>query len=887
MPLAPGTTLSFYKILGPLGAGAMGEVYRARDTRLERDVAIKVLPTEFASNEERLRRFEREARTLASLNHPNVAHIHGVERVDGVSFLVLELVSGDTLESRLAHGPLPPDDCFDICRQIAEGLEAAHEAGIVHRDLKPANVRLTPEGVAKVLDFGLAKSLRVDSGTNPADSSLATEDGRLLGTPTYMAPEQARGKSIDRRIDVWAFGCVLYECLAGKRAFPGSTVSDVLAAVIEREPDWSALPTATPLRVRELLRRCLTKDVRQRLRDVGEARIVLESPHDPAGSPLAGRTTSAKGRILLWSLAGAAVVMTGLWARSALTPAPAPRVTRVSVTVPQTDAVGAVFQMGAIALAPDARTLAYCAQRDGNFQLFVRRLDEAQSTLIPGTQGAHNPFFSPDGQWVAFFAGEKLKKVFVRGGEPLDLMPASQDRGGTWLEDGSIVVAPNTADALCRISASGGPVERITELDASRKERTHRWPCALPGGEWILFTVGTTDRPADYDRAAVSVFSLKTKERRDVFTGASMAKYSSSGHLILGLHSTLYAAPFNLAALKVTGPELPVVNDVAGAAGSGNVQFDVARDGTLAYMSDVPEFNIRELVWMDRSGNAQTISAPPQPYMLPHLSSDGKRVLVCIGPQLLRSDIWTFDLEHEKLNRLTFDQRSSMPVWAPGGTEFAYWCLSGGIRLEIKGIAQGATPRVLVANTRVAAQPSAFSVDGKDLIFDFYGDTESDIMFVPIDGSGEPQVIAKDPSAQWGAVMSPDGRWVAFVSNESGRDEVYVRSWSHPAAKWQVSNSGGLAPVWSRNGTELFYMRGAMLVAVPVDLKSADFSPGAQHDLFAMPPAQGVPKEVPNYDVANDGHFLVTRLVHPDAALQRVDLILNWAEELRRLVPAE
>jgi len=588
MPLAPGKILSFYRILGPLGAGAMGEVYRARDTRLERDVAIKVLPAEFASDEERLRRFEREAKTLASLNHPNVAQIHSVERSDGISFLVLELVSGDTLDVRLAPGPIPIDECLDICRQIAEGLEAAHEAGIVHRDLKPANIRLTPEGVAKVLDFGLAKPIRV--GPEVTDSSLATEDGRLLGTPTYMSPEQARGKTVDRRIDMWAFGCVLFECLTGKRAFPGATLSDTLAAVLEREPDWSTLPAATPPRVRELLRRCLAKDARERLRDIGEARIALQAPHE-IGAALHFDRARSRGRwILPWSLAAVAAVMTGLWARSAFTPAPAPRVTRVSVALPRTDAIATVFLARALALSPDARTLAYCAQRDGKTQLFVRRLDEDEATVVPGSEGARNPFFSPDGQWVAFFAGEKLKKTFVRGGEALDLCAVSHERGAVWLADGSIVLAPRTSSPLYRISSSGGPLEPITELDERRKERTHRWPSALPGGEWILFVAGTADRPSDYDQAVISAVSLKTKERRDLFTGASVAKYCPSGHLILGRPGTLYAAPFDLAALKVTGCELPVVHGVASDAPSGNVQFDMAEDGTLAYVSDAPDF---------------------------------------------------------------------------------------------------------------------------------------------------------------------------------------------------------------------------------------------------------------------------------------------------------
>ena len=560
---------------------------------------------------------------------------------------------------------------------------------------------------------------------------------------------------------------------------------------------------------------------------------------------------------------------------------------KVSVNVPRTDYIDVGFQQGAIAIAQDAKAIAYTARRDGKVQLFVRRLDENAATVVPGSEGAHNPFFSPDGQWIAFFAGEKLKKAFVRGGEPQELLAAAQDRGGAWLQDGSIVVAPSTASPLVRISSSGGAAEALTELDANRKERTHRWPCALPGGEWLLFVIGTIDRPGDYDHAAVSAFSLKTKERRDVCTGASMVKYSPSGHLILALRETLYAAPFDLGSLKVTGTELPVVSGVAGSAASGNVQFDVARDGTLTYLPNVPDFNITELVWMDRSGQAKPIAAPPQPYRVPRLSSDGKQVIVCIGDQLLLGDIWSLDLEHGKLNRLTFDQHSSMPALAPDGTEFAYWCLAGGNRLQVKALDQGATPRDLGTDARVARQPSGFTADGKAVLFDLYGDTKSDIMVIPVDGSAPARAIAEDPFTQWGPVMSPDGRWVAFVSNESGRDEIYVRSWSQPTAKWQVSNAGGLAPVWARDGRELYYLRGSMLVAVPVDIKAANFSIGTARELFTMPTTQGIPKEAANYDVSADGRFLTTHLVHPEQ-LRRASISSSTGRRsFGRLVPTQ
>ncbi|MFN0009028.1 MAG: protein kinase domain-containing protein, partial [Planctomycetota bacterium] len=503
MKLSPGRTLAHYEILGPLGAGAMGEVYRAKDSKLGREVAIKVLPEHFADDPERLKRFEREAKTLASLNHPNVAQIFGVDQVADMGFLVLELEPGESLEDRLKRGPLAVDETIDVCRQIAEGLEAAHEAGVIHRDLKPANVRLTPDGKVKVLDFGLAKPANESAGGSSTDSVLTTEAGRLLGTPTYMAPEQARGKSIDKRVDIWAFGCVMYECLTGKRAFDGETLTDVLAIVLHEEMDASKLPVSLPSGVRDLLVRCLAKDPRQRLRDIGDARLALERSgvfEERVGDERGARI-SALGRSLPWSacaLLGIALVLVSLqafgfielWSSRAVAPASAQGALHVSLTLPPGDEVGNIRERP-IAISPDGTLVVYVGLRDNRAQLYLRPLGQSEPSPIAGTEGAKSPFFSPDGRWVGFFAQGKLKKVTVGGTALQVLADAPFARGGCWGADDTLYFAPTNVSGLWKVRASGGAATELTRLDRASGEISHRWPHVLPDGQALLYSIWT------------------------------------------------------------------------------------------------------------------------------------------------------------------------------------------------------------------------------------------------------------------------------------------------------------------------------------------------------------------------------------------------------------
>ncbi len=536
MPLPPGSTLAFYQILGPLGAGAMGEVYRAKDTRLGREVAIKVLPEHFADDAERLKRFEREATTLASLNHPNVAQIHGVDQVGDICFLVLELVPGESLEERLKRGPLPLDEALDVCRQIAEGLEAAHEAGVIHRDLKPANVRITPDGKVRVLDFGLAKPAKVKGKGSSTDSVLSTEAGRLLGTPTYMAPEQARGKPIDKRVDIWAFGCVLYECLSGQRAFVGDTVSDVLAAVIEREPDWTRLPAATPPRVRELIERCLAKDSRARLRDAGEARVLLQAPHEARSG--AGAHAPGTGTWVPWgvSVTLAAGLSFALLRVPRAASGETPREIHTSILTPPgkyLESEVTVDETTLLAIAPDGERVAFVATDGTTRLLYVRSLDSALASPVSGSEGASCPFFSPDGRWVAFHALGRLWKAPVSGGSPVELGEASVARGGAWGPDGTIVFPRDATSGLSRISNAGSESIALTQLDSASHERSHRWPVFLPGGKEVAFVVGLEGSSNDYEDCDIDAVSLETGRRRRLGIHGSFVRVGPGDQLCI------------------------------------------------------------------------------------------------------------------------------------------------------------------------------------------------------------------------------------------------------------------------------------------------------------------------------------------------------------------
>jgi Tol biopolymer transport system component len=798
----------------------MGEVYRATDTNLKRSVAIKVLPDSFANDADRLARFTREAQTLASLNHANIAAIHGLEEFHGVRALVMELVEGQDLSQRIARGVIPLDEALSIARQIAEALEAAHERGIIHRDLKPANVKLTPDGTVKVLDFGLAK-VETAAGNltdSPTITALATREGVIVGTVPYMSPEQARGKEVDKRADIWAFGCVLYELLTGARAFPGATTTDVLAAVVNRDPDFTALPPSTPRSIRRLLARCLDKDPKRRLRDIGDARVEIEDVSDGAADESVGALApSVRHRALAWSVTGvlglglgAALVLL-VWNPWRIAPPSAPARLNAELGAD----VSLVTNQGASAiLSPNGQVLAFVAQKSAAepSQLYVRSLDELLATPLSGTGGAVSPFFSPDGEWIAFFADGKLKKISVAGHAVVTLCDAPNGRGGSWADDGTIAFSPNYSRVrLMRVSAAGGAPEPLT-TDA---EGYQRWPQVLPGGKAVLYTTGAGIPMGNFNSANLIIQPLPAGERKVVQRNAHYGRYLPSGHLVYVHEGTLFAAPFDLDRLEITGSAVRALQGVtANATVTGGAQFAVSGTGTLVYLPGEHVERDLPISWMDREGKTTPLRATLADWLDPRFSPDGRTLALTILDRGQR-DVWIYDWMRDALLRLTSDlANDETPVWTPDGRRIAFASQRGGATSSLYlQRADGIGEAQRLTESRKTQFPNSWHPMGTFLAFTEDGAQTGDhhIMMLPMEGdestgwkAGRPTAFLSTPANEGAAMFSPDGRWLAYSSNESGRYEVYVRPFPGPGGKWQIS-SGGTTPIWSRTRRELFY----------------------------------------------------------------------------------
>jgi eukaryotic-like serine/threonine-protein kinase len=897
MPILTGKRLGPYEILSAIGAGGMGEVYQAHDTKLGRDVAIKVLPEAFAHDPERLSRFQREAKMLAALNHPNIATIYGLEHSDGANYLVMELVPGHTLAERVSAGPTPIQEAIAIAVQIAEALEAAHEKGVIHRDLKPANVKVTPEGKVKVLDFGLAKAFANDGGLDlsqsPTLTGMASEEGRILGTPAYMSPEQARGLPVDKRTDIWAFGCVCYEMLTGRTPFAGQTISDMLAAVLEREPDWSRLPEALPVNIHRMLQRCLEKDSKRRLRDMGDARFDLDeaSVDGPMFPPSTSAVIRHKYREYLgWAAAALLLLVVGTAApflhRVAVNPVDLP-IVRTAIELPDNQKLATGDSAYPLAVSSSGSMLAYVSEQEGRTQLYVRELSALEPKVIPGTAGAMHPFFSPDGQWVGFFASGALQKAAVAGGAPLRICNVpGVSVGAAWGPDNTIVLALR-GSGLFKVNATGGTLQPLADTNPAA------WPEILPDGKTVLFTTGfnaiaTIPLSGGAKRIVARTTDSPLKGPVVLGTGSGtgggieQAQFVSSGYLIYGQSPGIVRAlPFDLASLEPRGSPVSLVDSVEQARNGGGVYFAVSQSGLLVYASTGDR---HQLVWVDRNGTVTPISTDREAFRIPRLSPDGKRIAVAINDETRRSDIWIYDGERGTKNRLTTEYHNLQPVWSPDGAHITFSSAGGLVEMPVDG---SGTKEILLSRVRTRSQlavgtnayPTSWSPDGQNLMFQA---DELDLWVLPRGVNSVPRPLLVRSSNDFEGQFSPDGRWVAYVSDESGRYEVYVGRYPDFANRVAISTDGGLYPRWSRNERELFYRQGDALMAVTVDTKQG-FRAEKPRRLFAGQ-FSGAGRDT-SFDVATDGRRFVMVKSDEASTLRQLTVVQNWFEELKQKVP--
>jgi len=887
--MTPGTRLGPYEIRAQLGVGGMGEVYRARDMTLDRDVAIKVLPSVFVNDVDRRARFEREARILATLTHPHIATIYGVEQRDGVYGLVLELVEGQTLATRLRAGPVPLREAVAIARQIADALDAAHEKGIIHRDLKPANISITHDAVVKVLDFGLAKITTSGSMDDLARATTVsvggTRNGVVLGTLPYMSPEQARGKTVDRRTDVWAFGCVLYEMLTGRAAFAKDTVSDVMVAILERDPDWSLLPPDTPPTLARLVRRCLEKDPKRRLHDIADARIEIDDlSANPVAQVLNAPFRRRRSNVALWTLSalicGALFIDIARWLAAEPT-APNP-VTRFTMALPPHLEIP-----DSMALSPDGRTLVYSAVDESGSRLYRRGLDSLESVPIRGGEGGASPFFSPDSASIGFTSLGKLMTVPVQGGVATTVYRESRIAGATWLPDNTIVFG--SAAGLMRVPAAGGEARKVTTLRAG--EIQHHSPVAVNDGRAVLFTVHTGAR----DAQQIDVVSLQTSERTHVTEGSG-ARLLGKGHLAFAFRRTgsLWVAPFDERRLQLTGPPTAALEGIALSDG-WIPTIATAPNGTIAYVarSAVSSYTLRALVWVDKTGREQPIDAPVRMWWWPQISPDGKRIGAHIMDPV-NMDAWMYDLPHGPLVRVTFNPaQDGYPLWTRDGKRIALWAMrEGGVRELYTRSADLTGSEERLTTGRLIQAPFSWSGDGKLLVFEqSSAETGLDICVVPIEGAHAVTPLIHGPSDEGHPAVSPDGRWIAYQSNESGAWEVYVQPFPALGSPRQVSTQGGTSPIWDPGGSELYYRNARAVISVPVAAKADTFTFGNPRTLFEGSYVNEVSGPVggPTYALSPDGRrFLMMadqNSADGKAGQTQIVVVLNWHEELKQRVP--
>jgi len=901
MSLASGTKLGPYEITGAIGAGGMGEVYRARDTRLDRTVAIKVLPAHLAETPEAKQRFEREARAVSALNHPHICTLYDVGSQDGTEFLVMEYLEGETLAARLEKGALPLELALKTGIEIADALEKAHRQGIIHRDLKPGNIMMTKSG-AKLLDFGLAKAIDTTpvSGltvaeTGPVKREPTTETGSLFGTYQYMAPEIIEGLDADARSDIFSFGAVLYEMASGKRAFDGKTQASVLAAILAMEPQpISALMPASPASLDRVVKLCLAKDRDERWQSAHDVKLELQWIAE--GGPQAGLPSATpppyKGgqRPAFWIAAIATLIAIAL-AIGILTRTPKPQQPiQVSADLGADVALSiATFGPNAV-ISPDGTKLAFSAEgADKRRRLYIRSLDQLQATALAGAEDAVNPFFSPDGQWIAFFAQGKLKKISVQGGSPAAICDSRTLNGGSWGDDGNIVLASRAGTGLSKVSAGGGTPAPLTTLDTQKGETSHRWPQVLPGSNAVIFTVETTNTNT-FDDADIAAYSSSTGKTKTILHGGFHGIYLPSGYLVYMHNGTLYGVPFDAKGLEVTGQATAVVDNVVANPNTGTAQFSISENGVMVYVAGSAVDRSVSIYWMDADGKFAPLREPAGNYGNLALSPDGKRLAMDIR-EPKRTDIWVYELDRDTLTRLTFaGDGNSRPVWTPDGQRIVYSALEKNVAPNIWWIrADGGGDAQRLSQAKDSVQiPGSWSPDGKILAFSQRNpNTGMDIMTMRVDGSEKTGWKAEEPKpflntnfSEVDPVFSPDGHWIAYLSNESGTNEIYVRPFPGPGGKWQISTGGGSQPAWGKNGKELFY-----LAATRDKIMSVAYT--AVGDAFhAEKPQQWSPGTI-----LDRGQFALSangkRIAVEVPPINKVEFIFNFFDEVRNKVSAE
>ena len=893
MQLTEGTRLGAYEVTGSLGAGGMGEVYRARDTKLHRDVAIKVLPAHFANDRGRLARFEREAQSLAALNHPHIAQIYGV--TEEPAALVMEFADGEDLVKRIARGPIPLTEALALATQIAAALEYAHDHGIIHRDLKPANIKLTGGDTIKVLDFGLAKAMTADSMSGTAQdfspaiensptftSPAMTQMGVLLGTAAYMAPEQARGQAVDRRADIWAFGVILFEMLSGKQAFAGDTISDVLASVLKNDLDWNALPKNLPLPVTSLLKRCLNPDRKTRLRDIGEARIAIDEylahPTDSTKpAPQAPRRWQTVA-LVITSLALVGALVALAWRGGGADGSSV----RMVITPPTGISLNVTNQL-ALAIAPDGWTVAFVGLENGDRVLFMRGRDDFDPRKLAGTEGGANPVFSPSGRSLAFHTTGQLK-VMPIDGAPVVHAKVNDARGLSWVDETHIVYSAESIGGLFEVDLNGGTPRELTKLDG-KDERTHRWPHVLPGGRWVLFTVGTVGSPDSYEDSRIDAVDRTTGERRVVYRGASSARYSPTGHLILTRGGSLFALRFDPATLKTSGTPVSVLQGAGGDPTTGVGHAVLSDNGTLAFAPSDRLGGLRQFVWADLKGQRQSVTLPPALYNDARISPDGTRAALIDGTSGT-ADIWVYAFARGTYTRITFTGRNATPVWTSDSREIYFSAMEEANTSRLyKTSADGGRAPQLVAFPDAPRRLYLKNVsrDGTWALVDYlaYGGTRANVGKLPLKEGAKIEPLLDSPADEYSSALSPDERYVAYQSDEGNRPDVYVRPLSGAGGRWQVSNAGGEEPMWSKDGRSIYYRYEGRFMRVNIEPGSTFQSglPTMLFDgIFNLRSDTGV-----SYDPHPDGdRFLMVRAADL-ASGGSIRLITNWTEQLRAI----